>query len=120
MPRLRLGYLGEQLNFLMVVEDCMVIALTPELEAYLENKVRSGRYLSADDVVREALRVLEERDRQQERDMADLRDKVAAGIAQLDRGEAWDLPDEIEEAVQEIQARARGRSPRRQDVRCGH
>jgi antitoxin ParD1/3/4 len=86
----------------------MDIALTPELEAYLENKVRSGRYLSAGEVIQEALRVLEERDRRQERDLADLRDKVAAGLDQLDRGEAWDLPDEIEEAYRRFRREGSG------------
>ncbi|MDQ7784152.1 MAG: hypothetical protein RDU20_14805 [Desulfomonilaceae bacterium] len=41
--------------------------------------------------------------------LRELRGKVAAGLDQLDRGEAWDLPDDIEEGVQEIQSRGRRR-----------
>jgi antitoxin ParD1/3/4 len=93
----------------MAAEDHMDIALSPELEAFVNEKVRSGRYLSAGEVIREALRVLEERDRREELDLADLRNKVAAGLEQLDRGEAWDLPDDIEEAVEEIESRGRRR-----------
>jgi toxin ParE1/3/4 len=37
--------------------------LTPELEKLIKEKVKSGRYLSSSEVVREGLRLLEERDR---------------------------------------------------------
>ncbi|HLP91174.1 MAG TPA: type II toxin-antitoxin system ParD family antitoxin [Nostocaceae cyanobacterium] len=41
----------------------MNVSLTPELEQFVYEKVKSGRYLSASEVVSEALRLLEERDR---------------------------------------------------------
>jgi putative addiction module CopG family antidote len=37
----------------------MEVNLTRDLEAFIQDKVRSGRYLDASDVVREALRTLE-------------------------------------------------------------
>ena len=40
----------------------MEITLTKELEALVEDQVRSGRYLDASDVIREALRVWELRE----------------------------------------------------------
>ena len=40
----------------------MNVSLTPELEDLVNQKVRSGRYRSASEVVREALRLFEERD----------------------------------------------------------
>ena len=40
----------------------MNIHLTPELEQLVQGKVQSGRYNSASEVVREALRLMEERD----------------------------------------------------------
>ncbi len=40
----------------------MNVTLTKELEELVEAKVRSGRYLDASDVVREALRVWEQQD----------------------------------------------------------
>ena len=40
----------------------MNVSLTPELEEFVSTKVRSGRYNSASEVVREALRLPEERD----------------------------------------------------------
>ena len=41
----------------------MNVSLTPELEQLINTKVESGLYLSSSEVVREALRLLEERDR---------------------------------------------------------
>ena len=38
------------------------VMLTGELEAFIEEKVRSGRYADASDVVRDALRALEQRE----------------------------------------------------------
>jgi len=54
----------------------MVVHLTPELEDLVREKVETGRYQSEDDVVAQALRLLDERD------------KRAALEAALDEGEA--------------------------------
>jgi antitoxin ParD1/3/4 len=40
----------------------MEVMLTGELEAFIQEKVRSGRYADASDVVRDALRALEQRE----------------------------------------------------------
>ena len=40
----------------------MQVTLTQELEALVKEKVRSGRYADASDVMRDALRALEQRD----------------------------------------------------------
>ena len=40
----------------------MNVSLTPELEALVNEKVRSGFYQTASEVVREALRLLKQRD----------------------------------------------------------
>ena len=40
----------------------MRVTLTKELEKLVEEKVRSGRYADVSDVMRDALRVLEQRD----------------------------------------------------------
>ena len=41
----------------------MNVSLTPELERFVQEKVHSGRYTSASEVVREALRLLEEHEK---------------------------------------------------------
>ena len=58
----------------------MNVSLTPQLEELIQSKVRSGRYSSASEVVREGLRLLEERDRLQEWKLAALRQDIQAGI----------------------------------------
>lgn len=40
----------------------MKVTLTEELESFVQEKVRSGRYANASDVMRDALRTLELRD----------------------------------------------------------
>ena len=40
----------------------MNVHLTPELELLVQTKVQSGRYNSASEVVREALRLMEQKD----------------------------------------------------------
>lgn len=69
----------------------MNISLTKELEEVVEQRVRSGRYGSASEVVRDALRLLEERDRLRELRFMELKRDVAAGVAELDRGETTPL-----------------------------
>ena len=54
----------------------MNVSLTPELEQYIRTKVDSGRYLSASEVVREALRLLE----QKEKRLEGLRVEIQRGL----------------------------------------
>lgn len=60
----------------------MNVSLTPELEQLVNEKVDSGLYQTASEVVREALRLLKQRDDQER-----LRADVQAGFDQLTRGE---------------------------------
>lgn len=68
----------------------MNVSLTPELEKLVKRKVESGLYNSASEVMREALRLMDERDRIQEMKMAELRKEVQLGIDSLDKGEGKD------------------------------
>jgi antitoxin ParD1/3/4 len=58
----------------------MNISLTPNLEKLVNQKVASGRYTSASEVMREALRLLEEHDRLREMRMEELRAEIRKGI----------------------------------------
>ncbi|MDE2664690.1 MAG: type II toxin-antitoxin system ParD family antitoxin [Acidobacteriota bacterium] len=65
----------------------MNVSLTSELEAFVASKVRSGRYHSASEVIREALRLLEEREQLKALRIRALREKIGEGLEQLDHGE---------------------------------
>ncbi len=69
----------------------MNVSLTPELEKLVHSKVESGLYLSASEVVREALRLLEEKDKIQAMRLEELRREIRIGIEQADRGEVAPL-----------------------------
>ncbi|KAF0215173.1 MAG: transcriptional [Geobacteraceae bacterium] len=66
----------------------MNISLTPQLEALVKSKVDSGLYGSASEVMRDALRLLEERDRRQSLRIEELRAEIRKG---LDSGEPTPL-----------------------------
>ena len=86
----------------------MNVSLTPELEALIQELVRSGRYTSASEVVREALRLLEDRDELRRLRLAELRSQVAAGLDSLDRGQARDGDEVIDEILDDAPAASRG------------
>ena len=67
----------------------MNVNLTPHLEEMVRQKVTSGLYTSASEVVREALRLMDEQDHLRAAKLAQLRQDVRAG---LDSGPAtaWD------------------------------
>lgn len=80
------------------------MSLTDELELFIAQEVEAGRYRSASEVVREALRLLRERSEEREAKLALLRRAVREGIGQLDRGESVEpgpLFDEILEGLAE-------------------
>ncbi len=89
----------------MAGRTTMNVSLTPELERLVTEKVASGRYQSASEVFREALRLLEEQDRLREMRLEEVRRQIAIGLEQARRG---DLVDG-EQVFERLQERARGR-----------
>jgi antitoxin ParD1/3/4 len=85
----------------------MNISLTPEMEQLVKDKVSSGQYHSVSDVIGEALRLLDERNRLQEQRLAELKAKIQVGIEELERGEGIDGEEvfaEIEEDIRRAEA----------------
>jgi len=68
------------------------VSLTPHLEEFIHQTVTSGRYQSASEVVRTALRLLEEREHERTIRLEQLRAEIQKG---LDSGPA--TPLDIEE-----------------------
>jgi antitoxin ParD1/3/4 len=88
----------------------MNVSLTPELEKLIEDKISSGLYTSASEVVREALRLLAESDRQRAMRVHQLREEIAKGLASAKAGPLVDGPT----AVARIRAKLHARERKRQ------
>jgi antitoxin ParD1/3/4 len=83
----------------------MNVSLTPALEKFVAQKVQSGLYQTASEVIREGLRLLEERDALHQARLDDIHQAIQDGNAQLARGEG--LPGE--EVFAQIRAKSRAR-----------
>jgi len=93
----------------------MNVHLTPELEELVQTKVQSGRYNSASEVVREALRLMEQKDEVRAIQLQELRRRIDKGLTEADsgagvRGDAFmqGLIDDLDqrEAVRETKRKA--------------
>lgn len=74
----------------------MNINLTPQLEEMVRQKVTSGLYTSASEVVREALRLMDEKDQLRVAKLGQLRQALQAG---MDSGPAVELdPEDVKRA----------------------
>jgi antitoxin ParD1/3/4 len=70
----------------------MNINLTPQLEEMVRQKVTSGLYTSASEVVREALRLMEEKDQVRAAKLEQLRNDIQEGL-NSGPARAWDAED---------------------------
>jgi len=77
----------------------MNVSLTPELDRFVAEKVESGRYTSASEVVREALRLLEEHDRARSAQITAFNQELGARLASLDCGECVE-PEVVRQRIE--------------------
>lgn len=80
----------------------MNVSLTPELENYVNEKVKSGRYNSASEVIREGLRALQN---------DELRQEILLGVDDIRHGRFITLQtdDDFKKFSDEIKGRGRKR-----------
>jgi antitoxin ParD1/3/4 len=69
------------------------ISLTPEQDAFIEKAVKSGEYQNASEAVRDALRALQQRRREDALKLEALRMQIEAGVDALDRGAFTEVAD---------------------------
>lgn len=69
------------------------VVLTERQENLIETLVRSGRYQNASEVMREGLRLVENREAEEAAKLSALRAAAQIGVAALDRGEFKEFPD---------------------------
>jgi len=79
------------------------VSLTPFFEKFIEDKVKSGRYNSASELVREALRVFVEHVHIQELRRQQLEYKIDEGLASLEAGDG--IPaDQVKDGMRRMKS----------------
>jgi antitoxin ParD1/3/4 len=82
----------------------MAIRIPEDIETRIQQKVAEGFFSDADEVIREAMRLLD----RQERQLEELRAKLQVGLDQLDRGErVLYTPDLMDEIMRDVEERYR-------------
>lgn len=81
----------------------MNISLSRQHRGFIEKKVRSGKYQTASEVVREGLRLLENRDTQRSLQLRRLREDIQVGLDQIEKAQVGPLD------VKKIKAEGRRR-----------
>ncbi len=84
----------------------MNISLTKEFETYVGQKVESGLYHSASEVIRDGLRLMKERDELHQSKLVELRKAIDIGVDQADCGQVQPFN---EETTSRVKARGRKR-----------
>ena len=83
----------------------MKLELNPEMQKFVDDEVRSGRYDSPEGVVRQALALLKAQFDLTPDDVEELRRMLAPAIAQADRGELTPLDmDDVKRKAEAIRA----------------
>jgi antitoxin ParD1/3/4 len=90
----------------------MNVHLTPELEKLVQGKVESGRYNSASEVVREALRLMEQRDELRAIQLQELRNRIDKGLKEAGRGKVADGDVFMQGLLEDLDARKSKRKSR--------
>lgn len=90
------------------------VSLTRHFDEFVERSVNSGRYLNASEVVREGLRLLEQKTREDKLKLERLREAIDAGFSAIDQGEFRSIRgSEIGRTVAAIGRRAACRARRK-------
>lgn len=91
----------------MATRETMNISLTRQLQKFIQDRIKSGRYTSASEVVREGLRLMQEREEERAAAIQSIRQKIEQGIAAADRGELIDGAEVFRELERRAKARRR-------------
>ncbi len=81
------------------------VNLTKQLDQFIEQKVATGEFQNASEVVRAGLRLLSERDEDRAAKIEALKSAIQVGLDDLDRGD-YEVVDDIEAWANELGRRA--------------
>ena len=96
----------------MANREAKTVSFTPAQASFVTTCVKSGRYQSASEVVREAIRLLEHRQALQQAELESARKLIQVGTEQLDRGQTVDSETffrEWDEELDGLEAAQRGK-----------
>jgi antitoxin ParD1/3/4 len=88
------------------------ISLTAEQDAFIESVVKTGEYQNASEAVRDGLRELQQRRREDALKLKALRAQIKVGVDALDRGDFVEVDDAGLEGFLEGLAKAPGKRVR--------
>ncbi|HVC97500.1 MAG TPA: type II toxin-antitoxin system ParD family antitoxin [Pirellulales bacterium] len=93
------------------------INLTEHFDHFVEHQVSSGRYGNASEIVREALRLLEEQEQEREAKLKALRQASKQGFDEIDQGRGIVLKGkrEIRRFIEEIEVEVRTKAAKSKD-----
>ncbi len=91
----------------------MNVSLTPKLERWISSKVKEGKYQTASEVVREAVRQLADREQRRKLALQRLRREIDIGLEDIRKGRTGPLD------IQQIKAEARRELASRRLKRVG-
>ncbi len=91
----------------MAKRTSMNVSLTGELARFVNRQVRRGRYQTASEVVRDGLRLLEEREKERAAGLAAVKRKIAVGLKQLDEGRGLDADEVFSRALTKLRGNRR-------------
>lgn len=83
----------------------MHVSLTPALEKMIQDKVDSGLYSCASEVIREALRLLNKYETQALKSDEEIRREVQVGLDELERGDFVDGRTFMKNLVKDLESR---------------
>jgi antitoxin ParD1/3/4 len=99
----------------------MNISLTTELDNYVHQKVQSGLYHSASEVIREGLRLLKEQDALKSARLAQFEKELDLGIKQIESGEYIEVSaHELPQLAETIKADGRKRRAKHATSKKAH
>jgi len=79
------------MRYISAVVPTRNISLTPEQDAFVDKVVKAGEYQNASEAVRDALRALQQRRREDALRLEALRAEIDRGVAALERGHSTDV-----------------------------
>ncbi len=88
-----------------------MLTITPEHEQLIQTHLDTGRYSDAEEVLAIALQLLTRLDAEHQAWIEDTRQKIAIGLAELDRGEGVDGPTAMNHYLQQFQAAKQSIAP---------